>query len=95
VITTSPSLLRFHPSPPLEVMVVREPPVSFFRHGFLLPRNPSSPLIEVGYSSRGGDFKEAIGYPEAMFDAMLCLQPMGISFEGNVKDFFRCHGLSG
>jgi hypothetical protein len=67
--------------------LVREPSVSFVRRGFLLPRSVSSPPIEVGESSRRGDSEEAFGSPEVVFDATLCLQAMGISFEGNEKGF--------
>jgi hypothetical protein len=42
---------------------------------------------KVGESSRGGDSVEVVGSPGAVFDATLCLQVVGISFEGNVKDF--------
>jgi hypothetical protein len=81
-------------SRPMETMAAREPPVSFIRRGFLLPRSPSSPPFEVGGSSRGGDSKEAIGSPVAMFDVTFCLQAAGISFEGNEKGFFGCYGTS-
>jgi hypothetical protein len=94
-ITASPSPLGHHPSPPLESVAIREPPVSFCRHGFLLPRSHSSPPLEVGGYSRGGDSKEVVGSPGAVFDTALCLQTVGISFEGNVKGFFGCHGSSG
>jgi hypothetical protein len=87
VITASPSPLGHHPLPPLESVAVMEPPVSFCLRGFLLPRNHSSPLLEVGESSRGGVSEEVVGSPGAMFDAALCLQTVGISFEGNVKGF--------
>jgi hypothetical protein len=82
------------PSPPLESVAVREPPISFCRHGFLLPRSPSPPL-EVGESSWGGVSVEAVGSPKVVFDATLCLQAVGISFEENIKGFFGCHGSSG
>jgi hypothetical protein len=41
----------------------------------------------VGESSRGGVSEEAVGSSGAGFDAMLCLQAIGISFEGNVNGF--------
>jgi hypothetical protein len=66
---------------------VREPPVNFCQRGFLLPRNRSSPPVEVGESSREGVSQEVVGSPRAVFDAVLCLQTVRISFEGNVKGF--------
>jgi hypothetical protein len=86
-ITAPPSQLGLHPSPPLESVEVREPLVSFCRRGFLLLHNLSSPPLEVGESSRGGLSEEAVCSPGAVFDAMLCLQVVGISYEGNVKGF--------
>jgi hypothetical protein len=86
-ITASPSPLDFYPSPPLESVAVKEPLVSFCRHGFLLPHSHSSLSLEVGESSRGGVSEEAVGSSGAGFDAALCLQAVGISFEGNVKGF--------
>jgi hypothetical protein len=86
-ITTSLSLLGFHPSPPLESLAVREPLVSFCRRGFLLPHSHSSPPLKVGESSRGGVSEEAVGSSGAGFDATMCLQAVGIFFEGNVKGF--------
>jgi hypothetical protein len=50
-IIASPPLGPHH-SPPLDSVAVRETLVSFCRHGFLLPRSPSSPPLEVGESSR-------------------------------------------
>jgi hypothetical protein len=76
-------------SPPMETVAAREPPVSFVSHGFLLPHNPSSPPFLVGGSLRGGDFEEAIGSPGAMFNVTLCLQVVGISFEGKEKGFLN------
>jgi len=70
-ITTSPSPLGFHHSPPS--VAVREPPVSFCRHGFLLLHNHSSPPLEVGESSRRGVSEEVVGSSVAGFDASLCL----------------------
>jgi hypothetical protein len=83
-ITASPSPLGPHSSPPMETVAVTEPP---FCRGFLLPRSPSSLPIEVGESSRGGDFEEPAGSLGAVFDATVCLQAVRISFEGNVKGF--------
>jgi hypothetical protein len=94
-ITASPSPLGHHPLPPLESMADRKPLVSFCRRGFLLPRNHSFPSVEVVESLREGVSEEVVGSPGAMFDAVLCLQTVGISFEGNVKCFFGCHGSSG
>lgn len=86
-ITASPPSLGHHPSPPLESMAIREPPVSFCRHGFLLPCSHSSLPIEVGESSREGVSEEVLGSPGAVFDATLCLQTVGISFEENETSF--------
>jgi hypothetical protein len=86
-ITTSHSPLGHHPLPPLESVVVRKPPVNFCWRGFLLPRTRSSPPVEVGESLREGVSEEVVGSPGAMFDAALCLQTVGIFFEGNVKGF--------
>jgi hypothetical protein len=86
--TTSPPLLGPLSSPPMETVAAREPPVSFVRRGFLLPRTPSLPF-EVGGFSRRGDSKEVVGSPRAIFDVTLCLQAMGISFEGNEKGFWQ------
>jgi hypothetical protein len=86
-IIASPSPLGHHPSPPLESMAVRKPPINFCRRGFLLPRSRSSPPVEVGESSRAGVSKEVIGSPVAVFNAALCLQIAEISFKGNVKGF--------
>jgi len=72
----------------METVAAREPPVSFVRRGFLLPRTPSLPF-EVGGFSRRGDSKEVVGSPRAIFDVTLCLQAMGISFEGNEKGFWQ------
>jgi hypothetical protein len=82
VITASPSPLGLHPSPPLESVAVREPPVSFCRHGFLLPHSHSSLPLEVGEFSRVGVSKEVVGSLEAVFDATLCLQAVGSSLRG-------------
>jgi hypothetical protein len=41
----------------------------------------------VGESSRGGVYEEAVGSSRAGFDTTLCLQTVGISFEGNVMGF--------
>jgi hypothetical protein len=79
-ISASPSPPGHHPSLPLESMAVREPPVSFCRRGFLLPRSNSSLSVEVGESSREGVSEEVVGSPKAVFDASLCLQTVGISF---------------
>jgi len=94
-ITASPSPLGHHPSPPLESVAVRKPPVNYCWHGFLLPQSHSSPPVEVGESSRDGVSEEVIGSPVAVFNAALCLQTVGISFKGNVKGFFGCHDSSG
>jgi hypothetical protein len=85
VAITAPPPLGLHPSPPLESVAVMEPSVSFCRRGFI-PRSPSSPL-EVGEFSREGVFEEAVGSLGVVFDATLCLQVVGISFEGNVNGF--------
>jgi hypothetical protein len=37
--------------------------------------------------SRGGDSEEVVGSPGAVFDTTLCLQAVGISFDGNEKGF--------
>jgi hypothetical protein len=87
MITASSSLLGHHPSPSLEFMAIREPPVSFCQREFLLPRSCSSPLVEVVESSREGVSEEVVGSLGAVFNSALCLQTMGISFEGNVKGF--------
>jgi hypothetical protein len=86
-ITASPSPLGHHPLPPLESMAVRKPSVHFCWRGFLLLRSRSPPLVEVGESLREGVSKEVVGSPGAVFDAAMCLQTVGISFEGNVKGF--------
>jgi len=39
----------------------------------------------VGKSSREGVSEEVVGSPRAVFDAAMCFQMVGISFEGNVK----------
>jgi hypothetical protein len=70
-ITASPSSLDHHPSPPLESVAVREPPVSFYQCGFLLPHNHSSPPLEVCESLRGGVFEEVVGSPGVVFDVAL------------------------
>jgi hypothetical protein len=85
-ITTSPSPLGHHHSPHLESVAVREPPVNFYRRGFLLPSNHSSPPHE---SLRGGVSEEVVGSLGVVFDAELCLQTVGISFERNVKGFLN------
>jgi hypothetical protein len=72
----------------METVAAREPPVSFVRRWFLLPRISSSPSFEVGGSPRGGDSEEAIGSPEAMFNVMLCLQAVAIYFEGTRRVFW-------
>jgi hypothetical protein len=41
----------------------------------------------VGESSKEGVSEEVVGSPDAVFDAALCLQTVGISFEGNIKGF--------
>jgi hypothetical protein len=65
----------------METVAAREPPVSFVRRWFLLPRHLRWEDL------RGGDSEEAIGSPEAMSDVMLCLQAAGIYFEGTRRDF--------
>lgn len=94
-ITASPFPLGFHPLPPLESVAVKEPPVSFCLHGFLILRNHSSRPLEVREFSREGVSEETVGFLGADFDATLCLQVVRIFFEENVKGFFRCHGSSG
>jgi len=81
-ITASHSPLGHHPSPPLESVAIREPPVSFCQRDFLLPCNRSSPLVEVGESSREGVSKEVVGSPAAVFDAALCLKLWGFPLRG-------------
>jgi len=41
----------------------------------------------VGESSRGGGFEEIGGPPAAAIDLNFCFQTLGVSHEGNVKDF--------
>jgi len=86
-VTASPSPLGIHPSPPLESIAVRESPVNLCWRGFLLPPSHSTPPLEVGEYSRGGISEEVVGSSKVGFDATLCLQAVGISFEGNVKGF--------
>jgi hypothetical protein len=68
----------------LESMAIREPPVSFCWHGFLLPRIHSSPPVEVGESSREGVSEEVVCSLGAVFDTAHSLQTVGISIEGNI-----------
>jgi hypothetical protein len=86
-INASPPSLGHHPSPPLESVAIREPPVNFCRRGFLLPCSHSSPPVEVGESLWEGVSEEVVGSPGAVFDATLCLQTVRISFEGNITGF--------
>jgi hypothetical protein len=44
-------------------------------------------VSEVGESSRGGGFEEFGGPPRAAIDLIFCFQTLGVSHEGNVKDF--------
>lgn len=44
-------------------------------------------FLEVGESSSGGFSEEAVGSSGAGFDALLCLQAVGIAFEENLKGF--------
>jgi hypothetical protein len=66
------------------------------RRGFLLPRGTTPSPSEVGESpraafvddsSRGGGLKELGGPPGAAIDLSLCFQTLGVSHEGNEKDF--------
>jgi len=44
-------------------------------------------VSEVGESLRGGGFEEFGGPPEAAIDLSFYFQTLGVSHEGNVKDF--------
>jgi hypothetical protein len=48
---------------------------------------PLLSFSEVGESSRGGGFEEIGGPPEAVIDLSFFFQTLGVSHEGNVKDF--------
>jgi hypothetical protein len=48
---------------------------------------PLLSFSEVGESSRGGGFEEIDGPPEVAIDLSFCFQTLGVSLEGNVKDF--------
>jgi hypothetical protein len=54
---------------------------------FVLGCPPMLSFSEVGESSRGGGFKEIGGPPEAVIDLSFFFQTLGVSHEGNVKDF--------
>jgi hypothetical protein len=46
-----------------------------------------SSSLEVGESSRGGDFQRVGGFPRAVRDVRFYFQTLGVSHERNVKGF--------
>jgi hypothetical protein len=86
--TASPSPLGPHSLPSMETVAIREPPVSFVRCGFLLPRSPSSPPIEGGEPLRGGDSEEALVLPGQCSTLRCAFKLLGFPLRGTRKVFW-------